>query len=91
MSEPAAWGILRVGGGWVAIFGSEAAAETSRISLDVAENWVHEAVPLFRSPTLTETEREAVKEAADAYGDNNDDEGSARIETALRGLLERTK
>ena len=39
---------------------------------------------------LTDAEREAVKEAADAYGDNNDDEGCARIETALRGLLERT-
>ena len=43
------------------------------------------------TPTLTDAEREAVKEAADAYGDNNDDEGSAGIETALRGLLERLR
>lgn len=38
---------------------------------------------------LTPGERQAIKEAADAYGDNNDDEGSARIERGLRGVLDR--
>ena len=49
-------------------------------------------VALYRQPhpTITDAERDALRDAADAYGDNNDDDGSARIEDALRGLLERT-
>ena len=60
MSEPAAWGVLRVGGSWVSILASEVQAETSRKSFDKMENWVHEVVPLYRSPTLTDAELEAI-------------------------------
>lgn len=66
-SEPAAWGILRVGAGWVSILANEVQAETSRKSFDKTENLVHEVVPLYRSPALTAAEREAV-EWYGAYG-----------------------
>lgn len=56
-SEPAAWGVLRVGGGWVSILANEVQAETSRKSFDKTENWVHEVAPLYRSPALTDAER----------------------------------
>ena len=48
--EPSAWGVLRVGGSWVAILANEVQAETSRKSFDKMENWVHEAMPLYRHP-----------------------------------------
>jgi hypothetical protein len=38
---------------------------------------------------LTDVERDALKEAADAYSDNDDDQGSAEIADALHGLLDR--
>ena len=82
-SEPAAWGVLRVGGGWVSILANEVQAETSRKSFDKTENWVHEVVPLYRLPALTDAEREAVEWYA-AYGAGNH-------ASTLRGLLERMK
>ena len=41
--------------------------------------------------TLTNAEREAVRDAADAYADNDDDADCERIAATLRGLLDRTK
>ena len=84
--EPAAWGVLRVGGRWVSILANEVQAETSRKSFDKMENWVHEVVPLYRSPTLTDAELEAVKWFA-CYGVDRP-LGHA---TTLRSLLERLK
>ena len=84
--EPAAWGVLRVGGGWVSILANEVQAETSRRSWDEMENWVHEVIPLYRSPTLTDAEREAVEWArcmAKMHALDN-------AADTLRGLLERT-
>jgi hypothetical protein len=57
--EPVAWAVLRVGGGWVSILANEVQAEASRKSWDARENWVHEVIPLYRLPTLTDAEREA--------------------------------
>jgi hypothetical protein len=51
---------------------------------------VDDIVPLYRSPTLTDEEREAIAEAAGAYNDNDDDEDCAKIAATLRTLLERT-
>lgn len=51
----------------------------------------HMIVPLYRSPSLTDAEREAIQTAMNAYGDNNDDRECEMIEATLRGLLERTK
>lgn len=42
-------------------------------------------------PTLTDEEREAIKQAADDYGENDMDAGCWRMAAALRGLLERHK
>ena len=86
--EPAAWGVLRVGGSWVSILANEVQAETSRQSFDKMENWVHEVVPLYRSPMLTPEEQDAItqaewtlREICDATCDN--------AAATLRGLLER--
>lgn len=43
-----------------------------------------------KADVLTDAEREAIREAADAYAWNNDDADCERIERVLRGLLERT-
>jgi len=48
-------------------------------------------VPLYRSPTLTDEEREAIKEAVLGYSENDDDDECASIAATLRNLLERTK
>lgn len=56
-----------------------------------ASDLMDEAADLIERLRPTDAERKALREAADAYGDNNDDEGSARIEDALRGLLERLR
>jgi len=46
-----------------------------------------DAEPLYLSPTLTDAEREAIREGADAlYGDGYDADAHT-----LRSLLERTK
>jgi hypothetical protein len=47
--------------------------------------------PLYRHPTLTDAEREAICQAVTAYDGNDDDEQCAEIAATLRGLLERTK
>jgi hypothetical protein len=46
-----------------------------------------EVVPLYRSPTLTAEEREAVEVAAQAYADDHGE----RFAATLRALLERLK
>jgi hypothetical protein len=47
--------------------------------------------PLYRhpQPTLTDEEREAIREAVGAYNDNDDDEECAKIAATLYGLLKR--
>ena len=40
---------------------------------------------------ITATERDAIRTAMNAYGENNDDTECAAIESALFSLLERTK
>jgi hypothetical protein len=87
--SPAAWGVMRVGGRWVSILGSEEQAETSRKSFDAMENWVHVVRPLYEKPqpTLTDEEREAIEVAAQAYADDHGE----RFAATLRKLLERLK
>jgi hypothetical protein len=48
-----------------------------------------EVIPLYRSPTLTDEEREAIACAAESYADNDDDEDCARVAATLRGVIER--
>ena len=83
--EPAAWGVLRVGGRWVSILANEVQAETSRNSFDKMENWVHEVVPLYRHPqsTLTDEEHDALEFAVETGRVASHDEAT------LRKLLER--
>jgi hypothetical protein len=46
-----------------------------------------EVVPLYRSPTLTDAEREAIEVAAEAYVADHGE----RFAATLRAMLERTK
>lgn len=48
-------------------------------------------VPSQKNLTLTDTERQAIATAMNAYGENNDDAECAQIEQTLWKLLERTK
>lgn len=85
MSEPDAWGLLDEGEVHYATpFRDEAESVLRR-----AEDTDSAIVPLYRSPTLTDAERQAVEwcvEMAVLHATDCDDE----IAT-LRGLLERTK
>ena len=56
------------------------------------EDVTAKVVPLYRSPTLTDEEREAIEEAAGDYLYHQDAGGRAQwIRTTLLGLLERLK
>jgi hypothetical protein len=46
-------------------------------------------VSLYRSPALTDEEREAIACAAESYADNDDDGDCARVAATLRGVIER--
>ena len=48
------------------------------------------AVTVTMDGTPTDAEREAIREAADAYESNNGDADCERIAATLRGLLKRT-
>ena len=48
-------------------------------------------VTVTMDATLTDAEREAIREAVGAYNDNDDDEECARIAATLHGLLKRTE
>jgi hypothetical protein len=94
--EPAAWGVMRVGGRWVSILCSEEQAETGRKSFDVMENWVHVVRPLYEKPqpTLTDEEREALGKVLrrlreDYFAGRFAD--SVEAAAVIDGLLERTK
>ena len=90
--SPAAWGVMRVGGRWVSILGSEEQAETSRKSFDAMENWVHVVRPLYEKPqpALTDEEREAIGYFAAATGPQYL-EATNHYAAALRRLLERAQ
>ena len=104
VGEPAAWGVLRVGGGWVSILANEVQAETSRKYFGKMEIWVHEIVPLYHHPRvaenattgLTDAEREAVERGYCSLMGVEDmsaecSRWDAEAAAALRGLLDRTK
>lgn len=48
-------------------------------------------VPLYRSPTLTDAEREAVWAVAEAYAENDDDPECHQIARVMHGLWQRTR
>ncbi len=48
-------------------------------------------VPLYRHPTLTDEEREAIWTVAEAYADNDGDPECERIARIMQGLWQRTK
>lgn len=84
---------------WVAFAtdGSESAAVyiTQEEARAAADEWNWCIAPLYRSPTLTDAEREAIEWALDegvwSYGDPEDWTKAERLRAFLRGLLERTR
>jgi len=52
---------------------------------------MRQLIPLCRQPTLTDEEREAIREAMEGYCENDDDPECNRIAWILSGLLQRTK
>ena len=77
----------------------EAAAEIERLRAavrlladqDATLSVCDGTVTVSMDGTLTDAEREAIREAVGAYNDNDDDEECARIAATLHGLLERLK
>ena len=55
----------------------------------MAEPYGTTPAPLYRAPTLTPEEREAVRQAADAYADDDANDECAKIADTLRSLLQR--
>jgi hypothetical protein len=76
----------------------EQAEEIARLRLAIRRLAEHDAtlsvqggnVTVTMDGTLTDEERQAILEAADAYEQNNGDADCERIAATLRGLLERT-
>jgi hypothetical protein len=77
----------------------EQAEEIARLRLAIRRLAEHDAtlsvcdgaVTVTLDATLTDAERQAIREAADAYESNNGDADCERIAATLRALLERTK
>ena len=87
-NEPIAWAVMLQGG--ERIYDVYAIEEEAR-AIDEAVAGNHGVEPLFRSPTLTDAEREAVERSigreldAEWYGGPEPERAAT-----LRGLLERT-
>jgi hypothetical protein len=80
--EPVAWAVVLADGQRIYdVYGIEEEAK----AIDEAVTGNHGIVPLYRSPTLTAEEREAVEVAAQAYADDHGE----RFAATLRALLER--
>ena len=69
----------------------EAAHKACGSALAVVDSGFRNATAEIERLRLTDEEREALREAAAAYEQNNDDADCERIAATLRGLLERTK
>jgi hypothetical protein len=82
--EPVAWAVMLPDGD--RIYDVYAIEEEAK-AIDEAVTGNHGVVPLCRSPTLTDAEREAVQFAAFLYEQG----GRADDAATLRGLLERLK
>ena len=81
-SEPIAWAVLLANRD--RIYDVYAIEEEAK-AIDEAVTGNHGVVPLYRSPTLTDAEREAIERAADVI-----DSKTCGDPATLRGLLERT-
>jgi hypothetical protein len=79
--EPAAW--------WFKCDEYESVTLLKEHADAMAEPYRTTPVPLYRSPALTDEEREAICQAVGAYYDNDDDEECARIAATLHSLLKR--
>lgn len=86
VSEPVAWAVCCPGDGdWSPCFFHEPHAQRHASAIFGSKN----IVPLYRSPTLTDAEREAVEQAIDAA--NGMGQAEPWTVRTLRGLLERLK
>ena len=77
-SQPVAWRVY-------ADDGSETVFLCYELARTAADEWNWSVQPLYRSPTLTAAEREAVEVAAAAYADDHGE----RFAATLRALLQR--
>jgi len=89
--DPVAWAVNHAHG--TTVWCSEAEARRVADEWLASRLWVWaEVVPLYRSPSLTHDEREAIEWAISKTARTYDDhEGGPMKREALRGLLERTK
>jgi len=87
--EPCAWAVVLADGQRIYdVYGIEEEAK----AIDEAVTGNHGIVPLYRSPTLTDEEREALEWAINKTAQSYDDpEGGPIKREAMRGLLQRTK
>jgi len=85
--EPVAWAVIEADGTRISVH------DNARHAAIVIEELAYdgmEAVPLYRSPTLTDEEREAIEFKA-AHCVTVADQMHQRCAVTLRALLERTK
>ena len=89
-NEPVAWAI--VGADKDAVLDSHL-YHTEAVATRWANQHGDRVVPLYRSPTLTDEEREAVELAADVIAECEDDDGEPLdgVALTLRGILDRLK
>jgi hypothetical protein len=90
-SVPVAWAVMLAGG--ERIYDVYSLEQDAR-AIDEAVTGQHGVVPLYRSPTLTDAEREAIELCAAAASDPGGFRPALyqgdQIAATLRGLLERT-
>ena len=85
--EPVAWAVMLADGHYIYdVYGIEEEAK----AIDEAVTGNHGVIPLYRSPTLTDADREAIEWAINVTSRTYDDpDGGPLKRELLRGLLER--
>jgi len=96
--EPVAWGVFYGDGKLHSSWDSHAKAECTALTMRKFDHLGVYVSPLYRSPTLTDEEREAIEygvllcdATAGCANDRATIDGASRAADVLRGLLERTK
>jgi hypothetical protein len=85
---PVAWAVTLADG--ERIYDVYAIEEEAK-AIDEAVTGNHGVVPLYRSPTLTDEERDTVWTVAEAYAGNDGDPECERLARVLQGIYQRLK
>jgi len=90
-AEPLAWAVLLADGRLYGRYDFRWEAQAIADALLATDGVTATVEPLYRSPTLTDAEREAIWTVAEVYAENDGDAECEQIARIMQGLWQRTK